>query len=154
MTDIALLTWIVNPQLLKVTMTLAHAMELYRQPHTCALFTPVVHAPIKDMDHADAGTANIQALEIDHRPPDYLITDAQLNTDDIDYIINDIQDETSGSYNPPKTPMMYRRILNQIWPYADEGLWSEHPDYMRIYRRVCASVMPNYRATYSHTIWP
>ena len=102
------------------------------------------HANTEQNNCVIADTPDAHTVEADSRPLDHLIVDVQLNTDDIDYIINDIQDENSTLYNPPKTPMMYRRVLNRIWPYADEELWGEHPDYMRIYRPVHASAMPNY----------
>ena len=81
---------------------------------------------------------------LDDRPLDELLVQHQLDSDLIEPIIDNVNDQPPPAYKPPHTPATYRPILEKIWPHTNDVLWIEHQDYLKTNKRVRESAISNY----------
>ena len=64
--------------------------------------------------------------------------------DDVDAVILGDVGGTVPNYNPPHTPITYRRTLQRIWPTTVPSHWKGNIAYMQIYDAVRLTGLPNY----------
>ena len=82
------------------------------------------------------GEAVFQTATHDDMAPHRLLIDQPIDTDEVEYILENGYHDVPVPYNPQHTPASYDITLNDIWPYPCKELWAHYENYYNTYMQV------------------